>query len=283
MKTQNGSPVIAASIGSASAAGSAAIGSAVALVGDLLFVIGVAENHQQIARKPRRSLDNKGNVPLIVAILINVLQILAGELSVPPQVIIGAVMHAFKLAPAHREQVLNVVSVFRVMRKLIRPVLMPAQMVRLYAKFLIIRPAPLAPLIEPHHIRTRLYKELHFHLLKLAGAENKVFGNDFIAERLANLGDAERDFHPVGLNNIPVIYIDTLCGLGAQIDNACGVLSGAYVGLEHQVELARVGQLAAAVGAFLRRKVFCGDHVRPEAGLALFAVDQRVGEIFNVA
>jgi hypothetical protein len=38
----------------------------------------------------------------------------------------------------------------------------------------------------------RLDEELHLHLLELAGAEDEVARRDLVAERLADLRDAER-------------------------------------------------------------------------------------------
>ena len=39
-------------------------------------------------------------------------------------------------------------------------------------------------------------EELHLHLLELARAEDEVPGRDLVAERLADLRDAERDLLP---------------------------------------------------------------------------------------
>jgi hypothetical protein len=44
----------------------------------------------------------------------------------------------------------------------------------------------------PLLVGARLDEELHLHLLELAGAEDEVAGRDLVAERLADLRDAER-------------------------------------------------------------------------------------------
>ena len=71
---------------------------------------------------------------------------------------------------------------------------------------------------------------------------------------------------------------DALRRLGAQIDHGRVFFDGAHEGLEHQIELARLGQLAAAVRAAVALQV-----VGAEAHLALFAIDQRIGELSRCA
>ena len=53
---------------------------------------------------------------------------------------------------------------------------------------------PLAlPVLEPLHvIARRVDEELHLHLLELARPEDEVARGDLVAERLADLGDPER-------------------------------------------------------------------------------------------
>jgi hypothetical protein len=55
------------------------------------------------------------------------------------------------------------------------------------------RHAEAAPPLEPLLVGARLDEELHLHLLELAGPEDEVAGRDLVAERLPDLGDAERD------------------------------------------------------------------------------------------
>ena len=80
---------------------------------------------------------------------------------------------------------------------------------------------------------------------------------------------------------------DALRGLGAQVDDAGGVLDRAHEGLEHQVELARLGELALphSPGALLGFSGHCASAMwsARKRCLALLAVDQRVGEAGDVA
>ena len=131
------------------------------------------------------------------------------------QVKIGAVVYAFKLFKAHREFIFNIVGVFCIVSKLIRAMLMPAQLIHADTVLFVERPPLFTPVVEPFVVGTGLYKKLHFHLLKLAGTEDKVFRYNFVSECLTDLRNTERDFHTVGLRNVFIVHVDTLCGFGA--------------------------------------------------------------------
>ena len=91
-------------------------------------------------------------------------------------------------------------------------------------------------------------EEFEFHLFKFPGAENEVPWGDFVAERFSDLGDAERHSNPRSVAHIFEVEEDALCGFGAKISRRVLVLQCADVGLEHQVELARLGQCARFFG-----------------------------------
>ena len=91
-------------------------------------------------------------------------------------------------------------------------------------------------------------EELDLHLLELAGAEDEVAGVDLVAEALADLGDAEGSLHAAGVDDVAEVGEDALGGLGAEIGLARLVVDGANVGLEHQVEVARLGQRPRLLG-----------------------------------
>ena len=146
------------------------------------------------------------------------------------------------------------------------------------AQFLV----PVQPLIDP------LFKILllgagfdevfDFHLFKFTVAENEVAGGNFITERFTHLGDAEGQFLAGGGNDVLKIDEHALGGFRPQVDGGIGVFDRAHKGLKHQVELARIGKLAAAGRAGLLFQF-----VRPPALLAAFAFHQRVGEILEVS
>ena len=134
-------------------------------------------------------------------------------------------------------------------------------------------------------------EELHLHLLELAGAEDEVAGGDLVAEGLADLGDPEGRLLAGEAEHVLEVDEDALRGLRAQVDLRALARDRADVGLEHQVELARLGELAAALGAAqLRLRVAAlgfdrlAQMVLAPAPLALAeALDERVGEALQVA
>src|SRR3989449_2991913 len=145
----------------------------------------------------------------------------------------------------------------------------------------------LAPELEPLLVRPRLHEELHLHLLELPGPERKVSGRDLVAERLADLGDAERDLLPGRLQHIEKVDVDPLRRLRPQVDDGRGLLDGAHERLEHEIEHARGGEGPLAPAYWTLRGRLAGGAldagvVRAEPVLAMLAVDQRIGESRDV-
>ena len=131
-------------------------------------------------------------------------------------------------------------------------------------------------------------EELHLHLLELARAEDEVAGRDLVAERLADLRDAERRLLAAELQDVLEVDEDALRRLRAQVGDRRGLLHRADDRLEHEVEVARLGELVAAVLGLgqvrLRRAHLVRvEVVGAEALLARAAVDERVGEAGEVA
>ncbi len=82
----------------------------------------------------------------------------------------------------------------------------------------------------------------------------KLPGGDLVAKRLADLGDPERRLLARELQDVLEVDEDPLSGLRAQVGDRARVLHRADGGLEHQVELARLGELAVrALAGALRR------------------------------
>jgi len=80
---------------------------------------------------------------------------------------------------------------------------------------------------------------LHFHLLKFTAAENKIARRDFVAKGLADLRDAERNFHAPGIEHGLEIRKHALRRFGPQISDGGFIAQGADVGFKHHVERAR--------------------------------------------
>src|SRR5262249_9723315 len=118
--------------------------------------------------------------------------------------------------------------------------------------------------------------------LELARSEREVARVDLVAERLADLRDAERDRLARSLAHALEVVEDRLARLRAQVGHLRALLGGADLGREHQVEAARLGEvvLGRALSRAARRRV--GELIGAEALLAGAAVDHRVAEVLDV-
>ena len=95
--------------------------------GDLLLVVGVAQEGEERAVDAERRLDHVRDVALLVA---DPLERRARVLGVLAQVVVAAVRDALELLPADREEVLDVARRARVVRELVRVVRAHAQVRR---------------------------------------------------------------------------------------------------------------------------------------------------------
>ena len=115
----------------------------------------------------------------------------------------------------------------------------------------------------------------------------KLPGRDLVAERLADLRDAERRLAARDLGHVLEVDEDALRRLGPQVDGDAGLLHGADARLEHEVEVPGLGEVAVAglAGPLARPLAALGvlEMVGAEALLAELAVDERVGEAADVA
>jgi hypothetical protein len=202
-------------------------------------------------------------------------------LGVRAQVVVPAVVDPLELAPAERELELDVVCGLRVMGAFVLPVLVPAELLLGDAEAQVPIPAELAEVLEPLHGSAGLGEELELHLLEFPRAKDEVARVDLVPERLSDLGDPERRPLPGRLHDAPEVEEDRLTGLRPQVGERRGILGSTDVRLQHQVELARLGQVVPAVSR-LGALVVRFDLVRPEALLADPAVDHRVVEVGHV-
>src|SRR5205807_3136721 len=82
------------------------------------------------------------------------------------------------------------------------------------------------------------------HLLELTAAEGVVPRVDFIAERLANLGDSERQLEAGAVEDVAEVDEDALGGFGTEVSNRGGVVQSPNIGLEHQVKRAGLCEMS---------------------------------------
>ena len=128
------------------------------------------------------------------------------------------------------------------MREFILGVGSDAQVFGVHAQVDVPRVAQFDPAFEPALGFARAAEKLHLHLLELASPEDELTRRDLIAERLADLGDTEWQFEPVGPADVLIVDEDALGGLWAQIDHVLIGLDRAHVRAEHQVELLGLGE-----------------------------------------
>ena len=254
-------------------------------LGDDLLVVGVDHEREHRAVDAERRLDDVRRVALLA---VDPLELRPGRLGVRGQVEVAAVRDPLELRPADREEVLDVARGGRVVRELLGVVRAHAEVALAQAVAPVPRDALVDPVAEPLLRLGRRDEELHLHLLELERAEDEVARRDLVAERLADLRDAERRLAPRDLGDVLEVDEDALRGLRAQVGVLAGLLERADPRREHEVELARLGEVAllasrpAACSAAARtaRPV---EVIRAVAPLAEAAVDERVGEAADVA
>ena len=281
---------------------------AVFILAHHLLVIGVAQHRQNAALHAQRRFHHIGDVPL-VGLGVKIGQVLAGGVLMLGQVIVGAVRHAPQLAPAEGEQELEVRGGLGIEAQLLGIVVPQAQVLVLQADAQQPVVAEGPPILEPLQVGSGLAEELQLHLFKLPDTENEVAGGDFVAEGLADLAHAEGQLAAGGALGVDEVGEDALGRLGPQIHGVLGILGDALERLEHQVELADIGEIMLAAGGagdvvllneilhlllgervdglgqlhfFLLAPVL-DELVGPEALLALPAVHQRIGEAGQMA
>ncbi len=247
------------------------------LAGHHVLVIGGEEEGHHGPGGSRGRLDDVGHVPLARR-LVEVLEAFAGARRVGFEVVVGPVGDALELVPAPGKRELHVRGGRRVVGELVRTVVAQPQL-RLGDPEGRVPGEPLGePVLEPLRRVGRGDEVLHLHLLELAGAEDEVLRGDLVAERLAHLGDPERRSLPGGLDHVGEVDEHPLRGLRTQVGDRTLVLDGAGMGLEHEVERPCLGELGRAT-----RRADPFDLVLPPPLMAVAAVDERVGEVGEVA
>ena len=164
------------------------------------------------------------------------------------QVEIAAMGHSLQLAEfAGREKGKSVFDVGRAagivaqFRFLVIPQTQP---VACQAQVQIPAVAAIAPVLVPQRRGRRMAKKLDLHLLEFPRAEGKIPRRDLVAKTLAHLRDAKGNFHPRAVQDVLEVDENSLGGLGAKECFAAFVADRAGMGLEHQVEFARLSYSA---------------------------------------
>ena len=219
-----------------------------------------------------------------LGLIVEVAQVFAAELLVLLEVVIAAMGDAFQLAPAPGELVFHVAGADGVERQFFLVVLAQAQVVALQAQVLI----PLEALVAPRRDTTPGWSRgLQKNSISICSnsRERKMncLGVISLRKALPIWAMPKGTLMRVESHDVLEVDEDALRRFRAQVDHRRALLDRADERLEHQVELARLGELA--LGEFagmlrgLSRALALGDLVGAEACLARLAVDQRVGEV----
>ncbi len=181
------------------------------------------------------------------------------------EVEVAAVGDPLELRPADREEVFDVAGARSVVGELVDSCARSRRFSgRMPEVEVPVHPRARQPVLEPLVGLVRRDEELHLHLLELAGAEDEVAGGDLVAEALADLGDPERRALAGELEDVLEVDEDPLGRLGAEVDGGALLLDRADRRLEHQVEVARLGEVAVAALAGALRRLASHTRGRPD-------------------
>ena len=211
--------------------------------------VGVAEHGQEQSVGPDGGFDHVGDVVAVgfafgVEVVVEVLLLLFGQFLVGLQVEIRPAVDAFDFAESERELVLDVHGGVGVMGQLV--VVVEFQFFGGQAHGLMKFHPHGFPVLVPVHLGAGAAEKLHFHLLEFAHPEGELPGHDLVAKRLADLGDAEGNFHPPGFLHVQEIDENALGRFGAEVNQAGVVADGPDLGAEHEVKLPHLGPVGRA-------------------------------------
>ena len=213
-----------------------------------LFPIGIGHEGQGQAVYPQCRLDDVGQI-LFAGLRVGISQFLAGVVLVLGQVEIAPVGDPPQFSPTEGKAVLDVGGGLAVVGKLLAAVIAHAEILGVHAQGQQPIHAEGLPMLEPLPALRGRAEEFQFHLLELAGTEDEVARRDFVAERFADLADAEGRFFAARGQHIPEVDEDSLGRFGPQVNRRGAVFRDPHVGFEHQVELTDRGPVAiAAIG-----------------------------------
>ena len=246
------------------------------------LVVGVYQTDHAGAARPHGRLHDAGK-DLFTASVVEVLQRLPGELFVLREIVVAAIVHTFDLPPSEGKLVFDIDRGPGVVGELL--VFAPSELARRDADGGKPLPALLFPVFVPLFLGTGSDEVLHFHLFELARSEEKISGVDFVSKGLADLGDAEREFVSHCRLDIQEVDVRPLGGLRPHEHSRAILFDGTDVGLEHEVESARLGEhaLIATRRALSGAALLVAEQILAETGLAAAAIHQRIGEVVDVS
>ena len=196
------------------------------------------------------------------------------RLGMVAKVIISAIGNAFKLFHAVRKLIFDVIAGFGIMREVLFRSRINIDIFTLQPLLFPPFDTGFLPIFMPFFVFARHNEIFQFRLLKLANAKNEVARRNFVAERLADLGDAERQLARGGVNDVAELGKNRLSGFRTQIAENRTVVNRTDGSFKHQIERTGLGQLGRAAVRTLA--VF--DMIGAKPSLAFLAVGHRVGK-----
>ena len=138
-----------------------------------------------------------------------------------------------------------------------------------------------APVLVPLLRIFRRNEELELHLFELTGTEDKVSGCDFISKRLADLRNTKRWLLATGLQHVRKVDEHSLCSFRTQVRHRRIGFDGTSVCLEHQVEIARLGEGVLLAARRTGRGV--DKLVLTETLMTFATINERISEVLEMA
>ncbi len=140
--------------------------------------------------------------------------------------------------------------------------------------------AAVAPVGVPRERLRGMAEKFHLHLFELARAKREVPWSDFIAEALARLRDAERHLDANRVDHVLEVDKHSLRRFGAEEGRVFFAAQCPKCRLEHQIEFARLSELALVVFAgmltWFERAFACFHMIDAKPRLARPAIDHKV-------
>ena len=217
---------------------------------DFFLGVGGTEQCETNAVNTGARLDDVRNI-FFFRFVVEIFHALAGEFLVLAEVEVAAGGNAFEFLYAKREGEHHVHAGAGVVGEFLFFVLVHAELVGRQADGFV----PLQPFCNPGlvpvGVGAGLDEELQFHLLEFPAAEGEVARVNFVAKRLADLRDAERNLLPGHAEDVLELNKNHLGGFRAEVDLVGIILYRAGMGLEHEIELPGLSVVVrAAFGAF---------------------------------
>src|SRR6266487_6557050 len=124
------------------------------------------------------------------------------------------------------------------------------------------------PIFEQFHSLLGSAKIFQLHLLELARPKSEIAWINFVAKRFTDLRNAEWQFFARNFQNIFELDKNGLCCLRTQVSDGAFICRGTHMRFEHQIELARFGQVFATAVWTLLDSLFLNELIEPQVRLA---------------